>query len=165
MSGICGVVNFQGAPVGEAALESMAAAAHHRGPDGIAFHRDGAVGIGHLSRHFTPESVHERQPLVCTVSEAVLTADARIDNREDLLRELGLRTASRPPASASSGPGAPLSDADVILAAYRRWGIDCARHLIGDFAFAIWDGSRRQLFLARDPMAMRGLYYRVERDR
>ncbi len=57
------------------------------------------------------------------------------------------------------------TDADLILAAYRAWGTDCATHLIGDFAFAIWDTVQRRLFAARDAMGIRTLYYRIEPKR
>lgn len=81
-------------------------------------------------------------------------ADARIDNRTSL--RSALRDQVRAPAP---------TDADLILAAYRRWGTDCAQHLIGDFAFAIWDAGAQRLFAARDPMAMRGFYYGPKPDR
>ncbi|MDQ3661536.1 MAG: asparagine synthase-related protein, partial [Actinomycetota bacterium] len=80
-------------------------------------------------------------------------ADARIDNREELVRTLW---------GGSHLPDEPPTDAELILEAYRRWGEECPARLIGDFAFAIWDARRGRLFAARDPMAMRALYYRVE---
>jgi asparagine synthase (glutamine-hydrolysing) len=113
---------------------------------------DGGVGLAHLALHVTPEDAIERQPLAD--GTLVLVADARIDNRAEL--QAALRDVLRSPSP---------TDADLILAAYRRWGTDCARHLIGDFAFAIWDTDARRLFAARDPMAMRALYYRAEPDR
>jgi asparagine synthase (glutamine-hydrolysing) len=153
MSGICGVVNLDGAPVEPAVLEKMAQAAAHRGPDGIHYHTEGAVGLAHLALDITPESVRERQPLVSEREGLVLVADARIDNREELVGTLWGRSLPQ-----EESP----TDAEIILEAYRRWGEECPAHLIGDFAFAIWDGRRRRLFAARDAMAMRALYYRVE---
>jgi asparagine synthase (glutamine-hydrolysing) len=153
MSGICGVINLDGAPVEPAVLEKMAQAAAHRGPDGIHYHTEGAVGLAHLALDITPESVRERQPLVSEREGLVLVADARIDNREELIGTLW---------SGSHLPEESPTDAEIILEAYRRWGEECPAHLIGDFAFAIWDGRRRRLFAARDAMAMRALYYRVE---
>lgn len=85
--------------------------------------------------------------------ELLLTADARLDNRQDLTETL---TTKR------HGGLEHATDADLILAAYQCWDSDCAAHLIGDFAFAIWDAPKQRLFAARDAMAMRPLYYRVE---
>jgi asparagine synthase (glutamine-hydrolysing) len=156
MSGLCGIVNYDGAPVDLHILNQMAAAAGHRGPDGVGIWIDGAVGFAHLALHITPESLHEYQPLVSPQGDLVLSADARIDNREELIPFLSTKGHLR--------DGAP-TDADVILAAYRYWGTDCPVHLIGDFAFAIWDRARRRFFAARDAMAMRAFYYRVEPHR
>jgi asparagine synthase (glutamine-hydrolysing) len=149
MSGIAGYVNWGDSRREDGALEPMLAAAPHRGRDGSGEWRAPGVALGHLALWTTPESVQERQPVVD--GEVVLVADARIDNRADLLRLLGL-----------PGVGSVRTDADLILAAYRRWGVDCAAKLVGDFAFAIWDGAERRLYAARDPMGMRPLYYRVE---
>ena len=153
MSGICGMVNLDGAPIEPAALKKMARAAAHRGPDGIRYHTEGAVGLAHLALNITPESAREHQPLVSERGDLVLVADARIDNREELVRTLW---------DGSYFPDEPPTDAELILKAYRRWGEGCPAHLIGDFAFAIWEARRGRLFAARDAMAMRALYYRVE---
>jgi asparagine synthase (glutamine-hydrolysing) len=153
MSGICGVINFDGAPVGPTVLKKMARAAAHRGPDGVRYHTEGAVGLAHLALNITPESAREHQPLVSERGDLVLVADARIDNREELVRTLW---------GGNHLPDEPPTDAELILEAYRRWGEECPSHLIGDFAFAVWDARRGRLFAARDAMAMRALYYRVE---
>jgi asparagine synthase (glutamine-hydrolysing) len=151
MSGICGIVNFNGAPVDPGVLDRMVQAAAHRGPDGVGRWLNGKVGLANLRMNITPESVRERQPQASLDDAFVLTASARIDNRDDLIAALGdfLRTAEP-------------TDADLILAAYGKWGEDCALHLIGDYAFAIWDARREGLFAARDPMGFRPLYYRHE---
>jgi asparagine synthase (glutamine-hydrolysing) len=153
MSGICGMVNLDGAPIEPAALKKMARAAVHRGPDGIRYHTEGAVGLAHLALNITPESAREHQPLVSERGDLVLVADARIDNREELARILW---------GGGHLPDEPPTDAELILEAYRRWGEGCPARLIGDFAFAIWDARRGRLFAARDALAMRALYYRVE---
>ena len=78
-----------------------------------------------------------------------LVADARLDNRADILAALGL-----------AGPeGALLTDAALILAAYERWGENCPAHLLGDFAFALWDARRHRIFCARDHAGIRQLSY------
>jgi len=154
MSGLCGIIHRDGRPVAAETLQAMTQAAAHRGPDSIATWRRGPVALAHLALHVTPEDAREDQPLVDTTAGLVLMADARIDNRDALQRQL--RGELR-----MDGP----TDADLILAAYRRWGTDCAEHLLGDFAFAVWDARAQRLFAARDPMAMRPLYYRAEQRR
>ncbi|MDQ3661537.1 MAG: hypothetical protein M3454_10850 [Actinomycetota bacterium] len=60
MSGICGIVNFDGVPIEPGALKKMAQAAAHRGPDGVRYHTEGTVGLAHLALNITPESARER---------------------------------------------------------------------------------------------------------
>ncbi len=79
-----------------------------------------------------------------------LVADAELHNRRDLAAEL---------AAAGAGAGTSALDADLILAAYRRWGDDCADHLIGEFAFILWDRPRERLLCARDAFGLRPLHW------
>lgn len=153
MSGICGIVDFDGAPVDLKVLRKMADTGAHRGPDGIRHWSKGPAGFAKLALNITPESFHEQQPLISGQGDLVLTADARVDNRDELiltLRAKGYLQAKTP------------TDADVILAAYQCWGEACPARIIGDWAFAIWDVRRRRLFAAREPMGTRALYYRLE---
>jgi asparagine synthase (glutamine-hydrolysing) len=156
VSGICGVVNLDGSPVEPGVLESMAEAATHRGPDGVRYWRGGNAGLAHLALNLTSEFLREQQLLVDEEGELMLAADARVDNRAQLKRDLGTMDHSL---------GHDPTDAELILAAYRCWGVDCSAHLIGDFAFAVWDAGKRRLFAARDPMAMRAFYYRIKGNR
>jgi asparagine synthase (glutamine-hydrolysing) len=82
--------------------------------------------------------------------ELVCVADARIDNRAEVAAALF-----------GAGQSAP-ADADLLLHGYRRWGTGLADRLVGDFAFAIWDGPRQCLYLARDPFGVRPLFYRQD---
>lgn len=150
MSGVCGAASFSGAPVPPELLESMAEAAHHRGPDGVGYWLGDGVGLVNLLLATTPEALRERQPLSSLGGDVVLTADARVDNRSELVRALrpgGYLRESDP------------TDADLILAAYLRWGEDCPARLVGDFAFVVWDARLGRVFAAVDPMGMRSLYY------
>ncbi len=117
----------------------------HRGPDGSGAWHEGPVGVGHRMLHTTPESLNEHQPIIGARGELVLTADARLDNREEL-------------CSLLSAPRS-VTDAELILAAYERWGERCPEHLLGDFAFVAWDGRRRALFCARDHFGVKPFYY------
>ena len=119
-----------------------------RGPDGSRIWASGCVSLGQASLATTPEAVVEKLPLNHLESGCSITADARIDNRSELFEKLGLdRSATR------------LGDGELILHAYLHWGEACPEHLLGDFAFAIWDAPHRRLFCARDAVGMRQLAY------
>ena len=147
MSGIIGVVHFDGKPVDPDDLGRMSAASRVRAIDGEALWIDGAAAMGHQYSRVTPESIADQQPLVW--NDTVLSFDGRLDNRDEL-------TESCPCAPPG---GRSLPDAALVLAAYRAFGVGCASRLVGDFAFALWDVRHRRLILARDIMAARPLYY------
>lgn len=150
MSGICGIFNLDGAPVDPAILQKMAEVCAYRGPDGIQYWIQQQVGLAHLALHTTRESLRERQPLSSEGDGVFLTADARVDNRDELIRILtvkGFLTSKEP------------TDADLIMASYVCWGENCPIYILGDFAFAIWDARQRKLFCARDAVGARPLHY------
>lgn len=156
MSGIYGIVRFDGAPVSAEPLRRMAAAMALWGPDGRGQWLGGAAGLGQLMLHTTPESQRERLPASIRVApHLVITADARIDNREELFDALGAPSAGRE----------QTPDSSLILLAYEKWGRECVRRLAGDFAFAIWDGRERRLFCARDPFGCRPFVYLLDERR
>lgn len=149
MSGIVGILHLDGAPVDAALVERLAGSLAWRGPDAQRTWAAGNVGFGHTLLRTTFEAEHEIQP--CTLDgEVWITADARVDGREDLIRKLTGR-----------GRHASLDrpDCELILQAYLAWGPECLEHLIGDFAFAIWDGRARRLFCARDHFGVKPFYY------
>jgi asparagine synthase (glutamine-hydrolysing) len=149
MSAIAGFWQLDGRPAQHADLRRMLQRLSHRGPHGEGAWCQEAAALGHQLLHTTPESLGEAQPLVVGDGELVLTADARIDNRQDLL-------------GAMPGPDPPAGDApdsELILAAYRAWGVRCVEHLVGDFAFALWDDVRGHLFCARDHFGVKPFYY------
>ncbi|NOY62375.1 MAG: hypothetical protein GXP10_04340 [Gammaproteobacteria bacterium] len=104
------------------------------------------TGFGHLPLKPLAQS---QNLLTSTDGRFTLVCDARIDNRQELLDQF---------ADAIGDP-AHISDAEIILEAYRRWGRHCATHLIGDFAFIVWDNQSKRVFAARDAMNMRTLSY------
>lgn len=147
MSGIAGVVNQNGRPASLDMLRRMTDSLAVRGPDALEIWTEGVAGFGNAMLRSTPESVHERQP--CTRTSLTITADARIDNRDELIRELDL----------TGSDARDLADCGLILRAYEKWGPDCVHHLLGDFAFAVWDARNRQLFCARDHFGVKPLCY------
>ena len=148
MSAIAGVYYRDGRPVAARRMEAMAQALAHRGPDGSGTWQEGPVGLMYRQLQVTPEDCADEQPVHHAPSGITLVADARIDNREALIRTLGI-TPLR---------GTVITDAEVILRAYQRWGADAPRQLAGAFAFALWDAREHRLVLACDHMAIRPLF-------
>ncbi|HEX9820485.1 MAG TPA: asparagine synthase-related protein [Methylomirabilota bacterium] len=148
MSGIVGIVNWDGVAVDPRLLERMTAALSARGPDGQRVWLDGPVGLGHAWLR-TTDAPPEPQPLGLH-GRLWIVADARLDDRAAITGQLDER---------GDGELAAAGDAALILHAYRRWGDDCLRHLLGDFVFAIWDGASRRLFCARDRFGVKPFYY------
>jgi asparagine synthase (glutamine-hydrolysing) len=146
MSGIAGIYHLDGRPAQAEDVRAMVRLIAHRGPDGSGTWTDGPVALGHCLLRTTPDAIS--QPWVHPSEEFAITAEVRLDNREELGDQLGLPVA-----------GGTLSDAQLILAAYLKWGESCPEHLLGDFAFAIWDGRKRVLFGARDHMGVRPFIY------
>ncbi len=149
MSGIAGIIHFDGRPVEPGQVEAMTAAMHYRGPDGINHWRKGNVALGQCMLRTTPESLEETQPLTNEDESLVLVMDGRVDNWEELRREL-------------LGKGAVLrtrADAELVLRAYEVWGEDCPDRIIGEFVFFVWDARQQRLFGARDAAGTRHFYY------
>ncbi|HVA80166.1 MAG TPA: asparagine synthase-related protein [Candidatus Binataceae bacterium] len=149
MSGIAAIFNRDGRPADTAVLERMLAAAPYRGRDGFGRITAGPVALGHAMLHATPESLHETQPLADETAAIVLTLDGRVDNRAELIA--ALKAKGRPPRTDT--------DAELVLRAYQVWGEEFPRRIIGDFALVIWDGARRRLLCARDPVGVKTFYY------
>lgn len=147
MSAIVGFLGLDGRPAQVEDLERMVERLAHRGPDGRAIWIEGSVGLGHCMLHTTPESLNERLPF--QRDGLLITADARIDNRKDLIAVLDLNGHSMK----------TISDSELILAAYKKWGEKCPDNLLGDFAFCIYDQRNQTLFCARDYFGVRPFYY------
>lgn len=150
MSGICGVISLEGRPVAGLAAEQMAAAAMHRGVGGsvVWAAQDGAA-VQQWRRLPRGQQVG-RLP----ADDVVVVADARLDNVEELHHALT--------RSGHLRPSGGRDDQALLRAAFAAWGEDFAARLVGDFAIVVWDRRRRMVLAARDPMAMRSLYYRRE---
>lgn len=149
MSGIAGIFLFDGQPVEPGQVEAMTAAMHNRGPDGLNHMRKGNVVLGQCMLRTTPESLKETQPLTNEDESLVLVMDGRVDNFEELRREL-------------MGKGVVLrtiADAELVLRAYEVWGEGCPDRIVGEYVFFIWDARKQRLFGARDAAGTRHFYY------
>lgn len=149
MSAIVGYWAGSDARPPEPACRTMLATLSAYGPHAQDVGRYDGVALGRALYRQLPEDLHDRQPLAGAGGRLALVADVRLDNRDELLAALGRSMAT----------GVNLSDADILLVAYERWGENLVDHVDGDFAFAIWDAHARRLIMARDPQGQRPLYY------
>jgi asparagine synthase (glutamine-hydrolysing) len=156
MSGIVGILNLDGAPVDRSLLERMTEFMTFRGPDAQKVWLEGAVGFGHTMLRTTWEAEYEHQPF--TLDQQVwIVADARIDDREVLAQKL--EVPFKPLNGGIALNEQIITDVEFVLRAYLKWGEDCVQHLLGDFAFAIWDSRQQRLFCARDQFGVKLFYY------
>lgn len=149
MSGILGIFYRDGRTVERENIEPMTDILAHRGSDNVGIWLSGSVGMGHRLRWTTPESLLEHMPRVDRTGNFVITADLRLDNRSELIANLNFD------ASYLN----KITDSELVLAAYQKYGEDCPNKLLGDFAFAIWDERSQHLFCARDCYGVKQLYY------
>jgi asparagine synthase (glutamine-hydrolysing) len=149
MSGIVGILHLDRTPVDGNLLSVLTASLVYRGPDQQRTWLDGHVGFGHTLLKTTDEFEHETQPFTLD-GFSWIVADARIDARQKLIAELQAR---------GEDVRAGVTDVELVLRAYRVWGEDCVAHLIGDFAFAVWDARARRLLCARDQLGVKPFYF------
>ncbi len=152
MSGIVGMYERGGASLDRALLRAFTQSLAYCGPDGQDTWNNGTLGFGHTLLRTRREWQHEKQ-LASLDGRFFITADARIDCRDELLDAMTAKAGSEF-ASANLA-----SDSELILRAYATWGEECVQHLRGDFAFAIWDAREQRLFCARDHFGLRPFYY------
>ncbi|MBI3610064.1 MAG: asparagine synthase (glutamine-hydrolyzing) [Nitrospirae bacterium] len=141
-------MNFDGAPVRPEEITAMSRVLAHRGPDDDGVHLDGALGLGHR-RLSIIDVAHGHQPMTNEDNTVWVVFNGMIYNYKPLADAL----------VRSGRKFATNCDTEVLVHAYEEWGIKMLERLNGQFAFAIWDG--KQLFMARDRMGEKPLYYAV----
>jgi len=148
MCGICGIFDRSGSPIDGNLLGRMTSAISHRGPDGQGRFVDREVGLGH--RRLSIIDVEGgAQPIGNEDGSLQIVFNGEIYNFVELRKEL-------------EGAGHTFktrSDTEVIVHAYEQWGKGCVERFNGMFAFALWDSNKRELFLARDHLGIKPLYY------
>ncbi|MCZ6636133.1 MAG: asparagine synthase (glutamine-hydrolyzing) [bacterium] len=149
MCGICGIFHFEsGRPVDEGVLAKMCQTLAHRGPDDQGMSVVGPVGLA-MQRLSIIDVAGGRQPIWNEDGRIGMVFNGEIYNFQDLREDLkrrGHRFQTR-------------TDGEVIVHLYETFGVACVDHLRGMFAFALWDGGKQQLFLARDRLGIKPLYY------
>jgi len=156
VTAICAILQLDSANVPAGAIDALLDEMSEYGPARATWGDASGlpVAIGTRPWRVTPEDAGYRSPVVSPDGQVALVADARLDNREELAAALSLGDDAR------NG-----SDAEYLLAAYERWGRACPRHLVGDFAFIVWDGRTRRLLAVRDAIGQRVLFLRREGSR
>ena len=151
MCGICGQFRFDSENVSSKSLTSMMSKLARRGPDSSGKWLEGKIGFGHQRLSIIDLSSHGNQPMVDDLLKLTLVFNGTIYNYKSLRSKLigkGYTFFSR-------------SDTEVIIKAYHYWGEDCVNYLDGMFAFCVWDQPNQKLFIARDRMGIKPLYYNL----
>jgi asparagine synthase (glutamine-hydrolysing) len=149
MSAIAGIVNFNKEPIHDGHITNMMDAFSKFPSDDIKVFQKDQVFLGCHAQWITPESIGEPLPFYDSERQCAITADAIIDNRQELFDKLNVEKARRK----------TMPDSQLILLAYYKWGEESPKHLVGDFAYMIWDEREQKLFGARDFSGSRTLYY------
>lgn len=148
MCGICGIFDRSGNSINPDLLNKMTSIMQHRGPDGEGQLIDGQVGLGH--RRLSIIDVEGGAQPISNEDESIhIVFNGEIYNFIELRGEL----------EAAGHHFRTRSDTEVIVHAYEEWGKKCVRRFNGMFAFALWDARRRELFLARDHLGIKPIYY------
>jgi len=141
--------NFDLQPIDPAHVENVNSLLGPYGPDGSETYSNRGLAILYRAFHTTPESHCEKQPKLAS-DGSVITWNGRLDNREDLIADLGTVVCCA------------STDVEIVSVAYQQYGTTCFAKLIGDWALSIWIPANRCLFLATDPIGTRHLYYNLD---
>jgi asparagine synthase (glutamine-hydrolysing) len=148
MCGILGLFNPAGVQAPPGAFASAMDKLKRRGPDDEGTWQDECVLLGHRRLAIVDLSATGHQPMESSDGRYIIVFNGEIYNHRELRPRLNLGVGWR-----------GTSDTETLLEAYRTWGVECLKHINGMFAFAIWDRAERTLFVARDRVGVKPLYY------
>ncbi|MGW6149758.1 lasso peptide isopeptide bond-forming cyclase [Bacillus mycoides] len=149
MSAITGIIHFNEETISiQHGTQLMSYLQKYPADDIQIWHKEN-VFLGCHAQWITPESVGEQLPFYNYEKQLAITADAIIDNRNELFEKLQVNYADRK----------NMTDSELILLSYQKWGEATPKYLVGDFAFMIWDEKKQTLFGARDFSGSRTLYF------
>lgn len=149
MSGFIFILNQNNEPVSKNLMQKLVDSLHTKGPDRKSIHIEENIAMGHTLFKTTYESEYDNQP-TSVDGKTWIVSSARIDRRYELVKKLGID---------KDIDLSKCDDSELILHAYRYWGDKCTKHLIGDYAFVIWDKQQKRVFCARDQLGMKQLYF------
>jgi asparagine synthase (glutamine-hydrolysing) len=149
MSAIAGIYHINKEPITIEYINSMMGSLEKYPANDSQVWRKDNIFLGCHAQWITPESIGEKLPYYDYERKLAITSDAIIDNRDELFDKLGVDRLQRK----------TMPDSMLILLSYAKWGENVPYHLIGDFAFVIWDGINKKIFGARDFSGARTLYY------
>ncbi|MCX5892432.1 MAG: asparagine synthase (glutamine-hydrolyzing) [Deltaproteobacteria bacterium] len=153
MCGICGILNFDGHPVDGEVLHAMTDLLRHRGPDDEGYFLEGGIGLG-FRRLAIIDLSGGRQPMTNEDGAVQVVFNGEIYNFRELRAQL----------QKMGHTFKTSSDTEVIVHGYEAWGPEVVQHLNGMFALAVWNRRNRELFLARDRLGIKPLFYTRTRD-
>ena len=148
MSAIAGVVDRGGSVHPEVACRQILAGLIPYGTDRQNLKATDIACFGHALYRVLPQDDFDRQPLV-HLNGTMFVADARIDNRSEIITRLGLEDRL----------AREMSDSDILFLAWYRYRLDCVKFLLGDFVFAAWEGGSKSLIMVRSPLALKTLFF------
>ena len=147
MCGIVGIFGIKDKSLSSGLVQKMNDAISHRGPDDQGIYADDAVALGHRRLAILDLSPAGHQPMHSADENLEIVFNGEIYNFNEIREKI------------TGYPFKTRSDTEVILAAYQKWGKECVHHFNGMFAFAIWDKTKKQLFIARDRLGVKPVYY------
>ena len=156
MCGINGIVGINDKSIAKQKIIAMNDRMRHRGPDDEGIFVSGKIAFGHRRLSIIDISAAGHQPMQSPDGRYQIVYNGEIYNFNELKFELQ-RVVSG--SDQQSFPFQTNTDTEVVIAAYARWGADCVNHFNGMFAFAIWDDQHKELFIARDRLGIKPLYY------
>ena len=147
MCGIAGIINWNGTENLKEIVGKMTNAIAHRGPDSEGIYTEQTLGLGHRRLSIIDTSAAGNQPFFSPQKDVVIVFNGEIYNYLELREDL-----------ASNYDFSTQTDTEVILAAYRKWGIQCIEKFIGMFAFALFDKNSNETYLVRDRVGVKPIY-------
>lgn len=153
MCGIGGIIVWNSPNLDGTEIRQMTRAMSHRGPDATGFFEDDGMALGHLRLSIIDLSTAANQPFPDHSGRYIIVFNGEIYNYREVK------------ALIPEYPFHTTSDTEVLIAAFVKWGADCLTYLRGMFAFAIWDRQEKEIFIARDRMGVKPLYYYCDDNR
>lgn len=154
MTAIAGLIHFDQKPITEETLDRMVNLLKPYGRDSQQSHLGSSYGFLRTLLRITPEDDFDQQPLRHEASDTLVLFDGRLDNRDELRQALDIHRSAL----------SQMADSELALYACLKWGREAPSHLLGDFALVCWQPKKKKIWLARDPLGTRPLFWYQRKD-